>query len=159
MIVINCHLLIRVGEFSTKFFVYMLKTNREFLSCWVVKQPPGYVVKGKEDHVWLLIQALYSLKQAGHLWYEKLKSILVKMDFKVSHLDPCVFIHQKNLNTTFISSHVNDLRLFCNSKKGIATIKSEFLKHVKIKDLGKIKTILRIEINHGRSKHTISLSH
>ena len=36
MIVINGHLLIRVGEFSTKFFVYMLKTNREFLSCQVV---------------------------------------------------------------------------------------------------------------------------
>ena len=81
------------------------------------------------------------------------------MDFKVSHSDPCVFIHQKNLNTTFISSHVDNLGLFCNSKKEIATVKSEFLKHVKIKDLGEIKTILRIEINRDRSKCTISLSH
>ena len=31
-----------------------------------LKQPPGYVVKEKEDHVWLLIQALYGLKQVGH---------------------------------------------------------------------------------------------
>ena len=122
-----------------------------------LKQPPGYVVKGKEDHVWCLIRALYGLKQAGHLWYKKLKSILVKMDFKVLHLDSCVFIHRKNLNTTFISSHVDDLGLFCNSKKEIATVKSEFLKHIKIKDLGEIKTILRIEINHDRSKCTISL--
>ena len=81
------------------------------------------------------------------------------MDFKVSHLDPCIFICHKNSNTTFISSHVNDLGLFCNSKKEIATVKSEFLKYVKIKDLGEIRTILGIEINCDRSKHTISLSH
>ena len=66
------------------------------------------------------------------------------MGFKVLHLDPCVFIHWKNSNTTFIPSHVGNLRLFCNSKKEIATVKSKFLKHVKIKDLGEIKTILEI---------------
>ena len=81
------------------------------------------------------------------------------MNFKVSHSDLCIFIHHKNLNTTFISSHVNDLRLFCNSKKEIAAVKSEFLQHVKIKDLGEIKTILGIEVTHDHEKCTISLSH
>ena len=52
-----------------------------------LKQPPGHVIKGKENYVWFLIWVLYSLKQAGHLWYEKLKNILIKMEFKVSHLD------------------------------------------------------------------------
>lgn len=81
------------------------------------------------------------------------------MDFKVSHLDPCIFICHKNSNTTFISSHVNDLGLFCNSKKEIATVQSKFLQHIKIKDSGEIKTILWIEVTHDCEKCTISLSH
>lgn len=124
-----------------------------------LKQPPGYIVKGKEDWVWLLIRALYGLKQAGHLWYEKLKDILIKMGFDISHSDLCVFIRRRNSNITFISSHVDDLGLFCNSKKEVAMVKSEFLKYVTIKDLGEIKIILGIEISCDRSKHTISLSH
>ena len=68
------------------------------------------------------------------------------MGFKVSHSDPCVFIRHKNSNTTFISFHVNDLGLFCNSRKEIAAVKSEFLEHVKIKGLCEIKTILGIKV-------------
>ena len=36
MIIINGHLLIGVGKFSMKFFMYVLKMNRKFLSCWVI---------------------------------------------------------------------------------------------------------------------------
>lgn len=81
------------------------------------------------------------------------------MGFKVSHSDPCIFIHHKNSNTAFISSHVNDLGLFFNSKSEITTIKSEFLKYVKIKDLGEIKSILGIEVIHDHEKCTISILH
>ena len=81
------------------------------------------------------------------------------MGFKVSHSHPCVFICCKNSNTTFISSHVDDLGLFCNSRKEITAVKSEFLEHVKIKDLGEIKAILGIEVTHNCKKCTISLSH
>ena len=146
--------------------IHLIDINSAFLNSDLpngediyLKQPLGYVVKGKGDHVWLLIQALYGLKQSGHPWYDKLKSILIKMGFKVSHLDPCVFICHKNSNTTFISSHVNNLGLFCNLRKEITVVKSKFLKHVKIKDLGEIKTILGIEVTCNHEKHTISLSH
>ena len=81
------------------------------------------------------------------------------MGFKVSHLDPCVFIHHKNSNTTFISSHVDNLGLFCNSRKEIAAVKSKFLEHVKIKDLCEIKTILGIKVTHNCKKtYHITLS-
>ena len=43
-----------------------------------LKLLPGYVLKGNEDHVWLLMWALYSLKHVGHLWYENWKAFSFK---------------------------------------------------------------------------------
>ena len=78
-------------------------------------QPPGHVIEGEEDWVWFLIKALYGLKQASHLWYEKLKEILIKMGFLICKADPCVFIHHHSLAISFISSHVDGLGLYCSS--------------------------------------------
>ena len=51
-VIINGHLLIRVGKFSTKFFMYMLKTNREFLSCRVIGVcGDGDIKRGVETHI------------------------------------------------------------------------------------------------------------
>ena len=44
---------------------------REFID---VKQPEGFLVKGKEGHVFRLKKALYGLKQAPRDWYFKLHS-------------------------------------------------------------------------------------
>ena len=38
------------------------------------KWPPVYVAKCKKDLIWLFIQALYGLKQVGHLWYKNQKT-------------------------------------------------------------------------------------
>src|SRR6202050_4700763 len=56
-----------------------------------LSQPPGYVAEGKEDFVWKLGKALYGLKQSGHLWYQKLKGILVQIGFHACKSDPCIF--------------------------------------------------------------------
>ena len=53
-------------------------------------QPPGHVAKGKEDYVWLLLKGLYGLKQSGHLWYQKLKGILLEIGFSACKSDPCI---------------------------------------------------------------------
>ena len=57
-----------------------------------LSQPPGYVAEGKEDFVRKLSKALYSLKQSGHLWYQKLKGILELIGFHACKSDPCIFI-------------------------------------------------------------------
>ena len=80
-----------------------------------LSQPPGYVAEGKEDFVWKLGKALYGLKQSGHLWYQKLKGILEQIGFHACKSDPCVFIRSSPSATSIISSHVDDLGLFCDS--------------------------------------------
>jgi len=123
------------------------------------KQPPGFAVKGKEHLVWLLHKALYGLKQAGYLWYMKLKSILVSIGFTVCHSDPCVFIRQLKNRISIISSHVDDLGLFCYPKEEVISLKAEIAAHVPIKDEGEMSYILGIEVLRDQQARTISLSH
>ena len=124
-----------------------------------LSQPPGYVAEGKEDFVWKLGKALYGLKQSGHLWYQKLKGILEQIGFHACKSDPCVFIHSSPSATSIISSHVDDLGLFCDSVVEVQLLKSQIRKHVSIKDLGEIQSILGIEVIRDRKARTISLSH
>jgi len=118
-----------------------------------LSQPPGYVAEGKEDFVWKLSKALYGLKQSGHLWYQKLKGILELIGFLACKSDPCIFIQFSSAATSIISSHVDNLRLYCSLKVEVQLLKSQICKHVSIKDLGEIQSILGIEehftLSHG----------
>src|ERR1700683_224671 len=61
--------------------------------------------------------------------------------------------------TSIISSHVDDLGLFCDSVVEVQLLKSQIRKHISIKDLGEIQSILGIEVICDRKACTISLSH
>lgn len=145
--------------------IYAIDTDSAFLNSGLpvgediyLCQPPGNVIEGKEDCVWFLIKALYGLKQAGHLWYKKLKEILIKMGLPVCRADPCVFICCHSLAISFISSQVDNLALYCRSKAEVSLPKSQFKEHLTIKDL-EIKSILGIEVIWNHPNCTISLSH
>ena len=58
-----------------------------------MRQPDGFVVKGKEDHVCRLNKALYGLKQAGMIWNKQLHQFLTDtLGFKRTLADPCIYV-------------------------------------------------------------------
>ena len=62
-----------------------------------MKQPQGYVIKGKEDYVCKLHKSLYGLKQAGRAWYQKIDNVLVHtLGFIRSQADHCVYVYNDN---------------------------------------------------------------
>ena len=69
-----------------------------------------------------------------------------------SHIISCNFY-------CIISSHVDDLGLYCSSKEEVKLLKSQIRKHVSIKDWGEIQFILGIEVIRDRKAQTISFSH
>jgi Reverse transcriptase (RNA-dependent DNA polymerase) len=93
------------------------------------------------------------------LWYQKLKGILELIGFHACKSDPCVFIWSLSAAASIISSHVDDLGLSCSSKGEVKLLESQIHKHISIKDLGEIQSILGIEVICDRQAHTISLSH
>jgi len=54
-----------------------------------MKQPEGYVVKGKEQFFCKLKKSLYGLKQSPRYWNEALDKHLENMGFEQANSDQC----------------------------------------------------------------------
>jgi len=50
-----------------------------------MKQPEGFEVVGKEDHVCLLKKSLYGLKKSPRQWYKKFDSFMASINFSRSN--------------------------------------------------------------------------
>ena len=113
-----------------------------------MNQPKGFTTKGKEHWVWQLNQTLYGLWQSGHVWYQKLHDALIKLGFKPSTANPCVFIWSDSDNLAVVFIHIDDLGLICNSAAKVTWLKGELTKHFPISDLGDAHHLLGIKITH-----------
>ena len=66
--------------------VDMPKDSSIYIEC-----PKSYEPVNGEDLVLKLNKSLYGWTEAPHLWYEKLKSVLLDGGFTTSKVDPCFF--------------------------------------------------------------------
>ena len=123
-----------------------------------MRQPKGFVAKGKEDWVWQLHQTLYGLRQSGRVWYQKLRDSLLELGFKPSDADPCIFIRSRNSALSIVFTHVDDLGLICDSVNEVANLKGELTRYFPISNLGEVHHLLGIKITRDRDKRTIALS-
>jgi hypothetical protein len=60
-------------------------------------------------------RGLYGLKQAGKLWFDLLKRILIEYGFKQSIFEPCTFVHQARCLR--ICTHVDDLLITADTEE------------------------------------------
>jgi hypothetical protein len=56
-----------------------------------MKQPEGFVVKGKKELVCKLKKSLYGLKQSPRMWYQKFDTYILGLGFVRSKVDHCVY--------------------------------------------------------------------
>jgi hypothetical protein len=102
-----------------------------------MKLPAGFIVPGrtiteqdKRDYVLKLEKNLCRQKQAGRVWYLHLKKNLLKLGFKPSQHDECVFYYGK---TIFIV-HTDDTILLGPDKEEIDQLVEKLGKTLKIED-------------------------
>ncbi|GJY14771.1 retrovirus-related pol polyprotein from transposon TNT 1-94, partial [Tanacetum coccineum] len=74
-----------------------------------VAQPPGFIDFEKPDHVYKLKKALYGLKQAPKAWYDRLKSFLIKHEYKMGMVDNTLFTKKKSSNLIIVQIYVDDI--------------------------------------------------
>ena len=93
-----------------------------------------------------MTKSLYGLTQASRQWYEKLASYLLTIGFIQSQADNSLFI--KKLEKSFIALlvYVNDIILTGDDMHEINSVKNLLNATFKIKDLGKLKYFLGLEI-------------
>nr|KYP42640.1 Retrovirus-related Pol polyprotein from transposon TNT 1-94 [Cajanus cajan] len=112
-----------------------------------MKQPDGFLVEGKEDHVCRLRKSLYGLKQAPRQWYKKFESFMCEQGYKKTTSDHCVFV-KKFSDDDFIILllYVDDMLIVEKDVSRIDRLKKQLGEAFAMKDLGAAKKILGISI-------------
>lgn len=112
-----------------------------------MKQPPGFIVEGKEDHVCLLRRSLYGLKQSARVWNRTIHRILVDAKFVQSHNDPCLYMLNVKGKGCYILIYVDDLIIASKCRELLVECERILSSKFKIKNLGEIRSYLGMQIN------------
>jgi hypothetical protein len=94
-----------------------------------------------------LVKSLYALKQSGRMWYNRLKEFFLNKGYSNSDDCPRVFGRKSNTGFCIILVYIDDLNIIDHTKdidEAYNHLKREF----EIKDLGKTKFCLGLEIEH-----------
>ena len=97
-----------------------------------------------------LKRSLYGLKQSGRMWYNRLSEYLMKAGFKNNQISPCVFIKRSQSGFVIIDVYVDDLNLIGTPNEIEITTKY-LMREFEMKDLGKTKFCLGLQIEHLKS--------
>ena len=94
-----------------------------------------------------LQRSLYGLKQSGRMWYNRLSEYLLKEGYANNPICPCIFIKILETGFAIITVYVDDLNLIRTSEELTKTAKY-LKKEFEMKDLGKTKFCLGLQIEH-----------
>ncbi|KAJ3704813.1 hypothetical protein LUZ61_008518 [Rhynchospora tenuis] len=113
-----------------------------------MKLPPGFT-HSQTGKVCRLRKSIYGLRQAPSMWFSKLTSALESYGFVQSKADYSLFTWHKGNAFLAILVYVDDLVIAGNSECAICEFKQYMSSMFHMKDLGKLKYFLGIEIARG----------
>ena len=94
-----------------------------------------------------LQRSLYGLKHSACMWYNRLSKYLLKVGYLYNPICPCIFIKKSETIFAIITVYVDDLNLVRTPEE--LTRKTNYLKkEFEMKDLGKTKFCLGLQIEH-----------
>ena len=89
--------------------------------------------KGR-DMVGQLLRAIYGLKQAGRNWFRMARKILLRMGFKQSDIDQCLFKIEKDGEVMYVVLYVDDIYGASNSKRMLKWLVRRLLEDVQVSE-------------------------
>ena len=116
-----------------------------------MKQPEGFVVKGKKELVCKLKKSLYGLKQSPRMWYQKFDTFIQGLGFTRRKADHCVYFKLIGDRVIYLVLYVDDMLLVGNDKEIIQYLKTQLSSKFDMKDLGAENYILGMEIKRDRA--------
>ena len=121
-----------------------------------MEAPPGFSEDFKGGEVCRLKKSLYGLKQSPRAWFGRFTIAMKSYGFKQSNSDHTLFIKRKNKLVTCLIIYVDDMIITGNDEKEMATLKEKLFTVFEMKNLGRLKYFLGIEVL--RSKQGIFIS-
>ena len=110
-----------------------------------MKQPEGFVEKGKEHLVCRLKKSMYGLKQSLRCWNMALHDHLTKIGFSQSVNDPCIYISEDF--SVYLVVYVDDIIVATKSEQRMKEVKQTIAQKFTMKDLGELKYFLGVTID------------
>ena len=92
------------------------------------------------------------MRKSPKAWYETFDKCVSKLGFIRSNYDYCLYVNNTDNDTIYILVFVDDLLICCRNKDRINEVKSALMKRFVMKDLGKIKSYIRIGIDYNNKK-------
>ncbi|KAE9204753.1 hypothetical protein PF005_g13676 [Phytophthora fragariae] len=114
--------------------------------------------EGEDDVVCMLLQSLYGLKQASRVWNETIDEHLKSMGFEPADADPCVYTRGEGEDECTVCLYVDDMLIASRQKAVIASVKAGIAEKFRIKDLGRARFIIGIEIDYDVERRTLGIS-
>ena len=109
-----------------------------------MKQPDGFVEKGKEHLVCKLQRSIYGLKQSPRCWNEVLDEHLQSMGFQKSAADECICTGKMNGDLGLLAVYIDDIILASKKEQTINKTKEVFAKRFSVKDMGPLHYFLGV---------------
>jgi len=94
----------------------------------------------------LLKKALYCLKQAPRVWYNKINDHLLSLGFQKSQLEATIYVKHVEADILIISLYVDDLLVIGSNLALIDIFKQEMKDAFEMTDLGLMTYFLDLEI-------------
>lgn len=107
--------------------------------------PPGYS-NGDSKKVCRIKKSLYGLKQASRQWYSKLSKFIIEQGYIQSKADYSLFTKSTGNSFTAVLVYVDDIIVAGDCIDTINHLKASLHDQFRIKDLGKLKYFLDIEV-------------
>ncbi|CAI7806186.1 unnamed protein product [Closterium sp. NIES-53] len=120
-------------------------------------RPEGFLGEFSPNTVWKLNRPVYGLKQAPREWHNKVKEVLLSLDFHPSSAVSTLFI-RRHSEPFYILVYVDDFILVAKDSAQMTSVQEALSKALQMKDLGDLKHYLGMEITRDRQARTISLS-
>ncbi|SGY38197.1 BQ5605_C003g01977 [Microbotryum silenes-dioicae] len=104
-----------------------------------------------------LHRSLYGLRQAGHIWNDKIDSALSALGYVATESDHCVYVQTAGDERHYIALYINDLLMISPSLPEIKRTLQGLKQRYGVKHLGEAEYVLGIQIWHS-ADGAISLS-
>lgn len=120
----------------------------------VLMEPPEGLQCNSTLKVCRLVKALYGLRQSPKCWNEYINSELVKLNFKRSNVDPCLYFN----GVTYILIWVDDFLMASESKTDLENVKCKLMSLMDVRDLSSNDKLQFLGLDIYKSEGKIVLS-
>lgn len=115
-----------------------------------VMQPPQFEEANttRQSHVCKLKRSLYGLRQSPMLWNERFSSFIISIGFSPLKHDKCVFVKTTTTSRlpVILGIYVDDVLILAEHQDDIENVKAQMKEEFKISELGKVSTILGLQV-------------